>query len=177
MPCLKVFLLFVFTTTRFYFYINPISFWLLPWHMEIPRPGIEPMPQLQIKPLQLQRYILNLLYPKRAPEFYYYYYYFGSFRAAPVAYGDSQARGWIGAATAGLHRSHSNVGAKPRLWPTPQLTAMPDPSPTSEAGYRTCILMDASQICFLWAMMGTPAVSICIHICEWPHFSFPRVYT
>ena len=33
------------------------------------------------------------------------------FRAAPVAYGGSQARGPVGAAAAGLHHSHSNAGS------------------------------------------------------------------
>ena len=42
------------------------------------------------------------------------------FRAAPVAYGGSQARGPIGAIAAGLHHSHSNVGSKVHLRPTPQ---------------------------------------------------------
>ena len=49
------------------------------------------------------------------------------FRAAPVAYGVSQARGQIGAVAAGLYHSHSNVRSKLRLRPIPQLTAMPDP--------------------------------------------------
>ena len=47
--------------------------------------------------------------------------------AAPTAYGISQARVLIGAVAAGLHQSHSNAGSKPRLWPTPQFMAMPDP--------------------------------------------------
>ena len=47
--------------------------------------------------------------------------------AALAAYGGSQARGLIGAVSAGLRQSHSNVGSEPRLQPTPQLTAMPDP--------------------------------------------------
>ena len=54
-----------------------------------------------------------------------------SFRAAPVAYGGSQARGWIGGAVAAsLCHSHSNVGSRLRLQPTPQLMAMSDPYPT-----------------------------------------------
>ena len=53
-------------------------------------------------------------------------------RAAPAAYGDSQARGPVGAVAAGLHHSHSNVGSQPRLQPTPQLTATPDPQPTEQ---------------------------------------------
>ena len=48
-------------------------------------------------------------------------------RVAPTAHGGFQARGLIGAVAAGLHHSHSNVGSKPSLPPTPQLTATPDP--------------------------------------------------
>ena len=48
-------------------------------------------------------------------------------RAAPTAYGSSQARGLNGAASASLHQSHSNQGSEPCLRPTPQLTAMLDP--------------------------------------------------
>ena len=47
--------------------------------------------------------------------------------AAPTAYGGCQARGSIGAIATGPHQSHSNTGSEPRLQPTPQLTAMPDP--------------------------------------------------
>ena len=47
--------------------------------------------------------------------------------AAPAAYGDSQARGLIRAVATGLRQSHSNSGSEPRLQPTPQLRAMPDP--------------------------------------------------
>ena len=53
--------------------------------------------------------------------------FFCPFRAAPVAYGGSQAKGPIGAVAAGLHHSHSIAGSKPHLRPTPQLTATPDP--------------------------------------------------
>ena len=34
------------------------------------------------------------------------------FRAAPAAYGGSQARGLVGAVAAGLHHSHSNAGSQ-----------------------------------------------------------------
>ena len=51
-------------------------------------------------------------------------------RAAPKAHGGSQAGGQIRATAAGLHHSHSNVGSKPHLWPTPQPTATLDPQPT-----------------------------------------------
>ena len=46
-------------------------------------------------------------------------------RAAPEAYGGSQARDQTGAAAAGY--SHSHARSKPLLQSTSQLTAMPDP--------------------------------------------------
>ena len=49
------------------------------------------------------------------------------FRAVPVAYGGSQARGQIGAIDSGLRHSHSNARSEPYLRPTAQLTATPDP--------------------------------------------------
>jgi len=49
------------------------------------------------------------------------------FRATAVAYGGSQARGWIKAVAAGLYHSPSNLGSKPHLRPTPQRRAMLDP--------------------------------------------------
>ena len=54
-------------------------------------------------------------------------FYFLLFRAPPMAYGGSQARGQVRATTAGLLHSHSNAGSEPPLRPTPQLKAMPDP--------------------------------------------------
>jgi len=42
-----------------------------------------------------------------------YLFYFFLFRATPLAYGSSQARGQIGATAAGLHHSYSNTGSKP----------------------------------------------------------------
>ena len=44
-----------------------------------------------------------------------------------MAYGGFQAMGLIRATAAGLYHSHSNVGSKPHLQPTPHLTAMEDP--------------------------------------------------
>ena len=57
-------------------------------------------------------------------------FFFGLFTiswAAPVAHGGSQARGRIGAIADSLCQSHSNAGSEPRLQPTPQLMATPDP--------------------------------------------------
>ena len=48
-----------------------------------------------------------------------------AFRATPAACGGSQERGPIRATATGL--CHSNAGSKPRLRPTLQLTATPDP--------------------------------------------------
>ena len=47
--------------------------------------------------------------------------------AAPVAYGNSQARGRIGAAGASLYHSHGNIGSEPHLQTTLQLAASLDP--------------------------------------------------
>ena len=49
------------------------------------------------------------------------------FRATPVAYGISQARGRIGAVMAGLCHSHSKARSETRLQPTPPLMATPEP--------------------------------------------------
>ena len=58
---------------------------------------------------------------------YIYICLFAFSKAAPVAYGDSQARGLIRAVTTSLRQSHSNVGYEPRLRPIPQLMAILDP--------------------------------------------------
>ena len=66
---------------------------------------------------------------------FFFFLFFGLFafsRAALVAYGNSQARGLIGAIATGLRQRHSNAGAEPLLQPIPQLTATPDPRPTEQ---------------------------------------------
>ena len=67
-------------------------------------------------------------------------------RAAPEAYGGSQARGQIGAAAAGLHHSHSNIRSKPCRRPTLQLMARRILNPLSWARVGTRILMDTSLV-------------------------------
>ena len=52
----------------------------------------------------------------------------------------------------GLHHSHSNVGSKPPLRPTPQLMAMLNPQ--SEVKEQTCILMDTSWVLNLQSHNG-----------------------
>ena len=54
-------------------------------------------------------------------------FFFRLFRAIPMAYGGSQARGQIRAVAADLHHSHSNARFEPHLRPIPQLMATPDP--------------------------------------------------
>ena len=63
---------------------------------------------------------------------FFFFCLFAISRAAPTAYGGSQARGPIGAAATGLHQSHSNAGSEPHLQPTPQLTATPSPQPAEQ---------------------------------------------
>ena len=80
-----------------------------------------------------------------------------------MAHGESQVRGPIRDVAAGLHHSHSNTGSEPHLWPAPQLKATLDLNPLCEVRDWTCVLMDASQIHFCWAMAGihdTPSVSL-----------------
>ena len=84
-------------------------------------------------------------------------FFFWSFflRAAPVAYGGPQARGRIRATAAGPPHSHSNAESK---LPATYTTAHDQRrilNPLSEARDGTCVLMDASQIRFHWATMGT----------------------
>ena len=52
--------------------------------------------------------------------FFNFLFYFCLFRAAPVAYGRSQASVWIGAVASSLPPSHSNMGSELCLRPTPQ---------------------------------------------------------
>ena len=80
--------------------------------------------------------------------------YFLLFRAAPMAYGSFQARGWIRATDAASLYHSRNAGSKPHMWPTPQLMATPDPWPTEKARDQTLILMNTGQIHFCCAKMG-----------------------
>ena len=59
--------------------------------------------------------------------FFLFCFVFLLFKAAPVAYGGSQARDQIRATAADLHHSHSNAGSMPYLRAPPQLTATRDP--------------------------------------------------
>ena len=90
--------------------------------------------------------------------FIFFVFCFLFFRAAGVAYGNSQVRGQIGAPAANLYHSHS----------VPDLSGVCNlhcsswphciPNPLSEARDPTCILMDTSQVHFCWATTGTPSI-------------------
>ena len=78
-----------------------------------------------------------------------FFFFFLLFRAEPVANGNSQARGWIGAAAAGLHHSHGqsrilNPQSKFRDW-------------------GIYIIMDTSQVRYHWAKTETPKWSNVLH--------------
>ena len=75
----------------------------------------------------------------------FFFFFFLLFRATPMAYGGSPARGQIGAVATCL--CHSHAGSELCLQPTPQLMAMRVLNPLSKAREQTCLLMDASHIC------------------------------
>ena len=90
------------------------------------------------------------------------FFFFFFFRAAPLAYGSSQARGWIGTAATGLCHSHSNAGSKLHCdlhCSSQQLQIL---KPLSGARDGAWNLMDTSQIHYCWATMGTPILYVLI---------------
>ena len=88
--------------------------------------------------------------------FLFFSFFFLLFRATPVAYGDSQARGPIGATAAGLH--HSTATSGPSCICNLHHSSWQQQifHPLSEARGRTHNLKVPSWICFCGAMMGTP---------------------
>ena len=70
---------------------------------------------------------LNILVLNIVSQVFFVSVFFFLFRAVPVAYGGSQARGRIGTVAADLHHSHSSTISKPCLRPTPQRMATLDP--------------------------------------------------
>ena len=95
--------------------------------------------KLSLNDMKLNRWKNYRLYSKLKLIWVIFFSFFFSFFClfailgpAPPAYGGSQGRGPIGAVATGLHQSHSYLGSEPRLWPTLQLTATPDPEPTEQ---------------------------------------------
>ena len=76
---------------------------------------------------------------------------------APMAYENSQARGWVRATAASLCHSHRNARSKPCLQDTPQLIATHRIlNPLSKPRDQTCLLVGSSWIHYHWAITGTP---------------------
>ena len=70
-----------------------------------------------------------------------------------LAYGNSQTSGWIRAAAAGLHHSHSNWRSEPHPRHTLQLMAK-----DQRTRDWTHILMGTSWVCYHWATTRTPSL-------------------
>ena len=75
------------------------------------KPGLTPEPLL---PTTIASFLSSYIYPLNVFFFLILFSFLLLFRAAPVAYGSSQARGSI-RATADLHHSHSNARSEPCL--------------------------------------------------------------
>ena len=125
---------------------------MFPWTSHLPRAKYRRKIMYLIKN-KLQEIILPLTQKLCTPipcyPFYFFlnsshdltFYFILLFRATPTGHGSSQARGWLGAAVAGLHH---------RLWQHQIL------NPLSQARGWICILMDTSWVRYRCATTGTP---------------------
>ena len=75
---------------------------------------------------------------------FFYFNFWAFFRAVPMAYGSSQDRGQIGAVSAGLCHSHSNIDLNCTCHLQHRSQQCWILNPLSEARDQTCILMDIS---------------------------------
>ena len=66
-------------------------------------------------PTQQSRQQIYLIFSRISLRHYVFYISIYIFRATPMTYGCSQARGQIGATAAGLHHDHSNAGSESQL--------------------------------------------------------------
>ena len=73
------------------------------------------------------------LYTKFSLQVLFYFFIFLSFQGCTRGVWRFPGQGLMGAAAAGLCQSHSNARSEPHLRPIPQLTAIPDPSPTEQS--------------------------------------------
>ena len=80
----------------------------------------------------IKSYLVHNAVPQNEVTEVSFFFFFGLFRAAPMAYAGSQARGRIRTVASGLHHGHSNARSEPRLQTTPQLTATLDPLPIEQ---------------------------------------------
>ena len=72
-------------------------------------------------------YAINQCPEKYHTSEIFFFFVFYLFRAAPMAYGGSKARGPFGAGAAGLRHSHSISGPELHQQSIPPLAALPDP--------------------------------------------------
>lgn len=89
------------------------------------------------------------------------FYFVCFFRATPVSFGNSQARGQTGAAA----EAYITATAKPDLsciCHPQQFMATLDPYPLSEARNQTPILMDTSWVSYHWATTGPHFVCLLV---------------
>ena len=100
-------------------------------------------------------------FSKNGPTFSYHtcQFFFSLFLGPYLWHMEVQARGWTGAAAAGLHHNHNNIGSE-------HVCDLPHSShqcwvlnPLSRARDGSCILMDTSRVRFCWATIGTPHTS------------------
>ena len=77
------------------------------------------------------------------------------FRAAPAAYGNPQARGWIWTAATSLRHSHGKTRSKLRLWPNHSSQQRWILNPLSKVMDWTRVLMDTRWVHYHWATTGT----------------------
>ena len=89
------------------------------------------------------------------------------FRAAPMAYESSQARGRIRASAAGLCHSHKwDLNCSCDLHHSSQQCQIL--SPLSEERDHAHVLLDTTWVSYCWAMMGAPQQRSFKATAEWP---------
>ena len=76
---------------------------------------------------------------------FFFFFFFFPFRATPAVFGSSGARGHIGAATAGLHHSHSNTTSEPSATYT---------TTHGNAGYLTHRMRPGIKPTSSWMLVG-----------------------
>ena len=78
-------------------------------YIENPKDSTQKLLELINKFSKVAEYKINIQKLVIFLSFFLFFCLFAISRAAPVAYGDSQARGLIGAVATSLHQSHSNA--------------------------------------------------------------------
>ena len=96
------------------------------------------------------------------------FYFLSLIRTTSAAFGNSQPRGWIGAAAVSLYDSHSNTRSESSLWPTNSSWQCWFFNPLSKAREWTPILMDIGRVLNLLShnrnSMGEGFLNM-VHIC------------